>query len=314
MQKTFFLIVVLLSTPVLAIDAETGAQHAAKGDFATAYNIWKVFAEEGDAMSQFYLGVLYEKGSGVEKDYPQALFWYIKSAEQGVAKASYNIGNMFFNGRGVSKDYKEAERRFRHAADLNYPPAQFNLAYILDRGLNGKKNPTEAFNWYLKSAENGVQKAQSKVGKLYETGSGVAKNKEKAIYWYKKVAHNNPEIRIRLAKLYLKDQKTLEEGIRLLRSGAENGDKLAQYELGYLYGQGEKVKQDFEQATFWYQRAAKQQVPEAQYLLCLSYSLGKGVPVDFAVAQVWCEAAVLNKAEGAEAALGEIKEAMRRAE
>ncbi len=308
MQKTFFLIVVLLSVPALAIDAETGAQYAAKGDYATAYNIWKVFAEEGDPLSQFYLGVLYEKGSGVEKDYPQALFWYIKSAEQGVAKASYNIGNMFFNGRGVSRDYKEAERRFRLAAELNYPPAQYNLAYTLDKSLNGEKNPTEVFNWYLKAAKNGVQKAKSKVGKMYEVGIGAAQDKEKAIYWYEKVVSKDPEIRIRLAKLYLDDQNRVEEGIRLLRSSAENGDKLAQYQLGYLYGQGEKVKQDYEQATFWYKRAAKQQVPEAQYLLCLSYSLGKGVPVDMAVAQAWCEAAVINKAEGAEEALKEIKE------
>lgn len=310
MQKILLLICSLLVTPVLAIDAETGAQHAAKGDYKTAYNIWKVFAEEGDAMSQFYLGVLYEKGNGVEQQYPQALFWYIKAAGQGVARAHYNIGNMFFNGRGVSLDYQEAERRFKKAADLNYAPAQYNLAYTQAKGLGGEKKPTEAFGWYLKAAKNGLLKAQAKVGQLYELGRGVKKDKGKAIFWYKKVAHNDPVARVSLAKLYLNDEKTMEHGLRLLRAGAENGERLSQYNLGYIHGKGEKVKQDYELAVFWYKRAARQQVADAQYLLCLSYSLGRGVPVDIVIAHVWCEAAVKNNAEGAEDAIKTIRESM----
>lgn len=310
MQKYLLIIVSLLNAPVLAIDAETGARHAAKGDFRTAYNIWKVFAEEGDSMSQFYLGVLYEKGNGIEQEYSQALFWYIKSAGQGVARAHYNIGNMFFNGRGVSQDYQEAGRRFKKAADLNYAPAQYNLAYIQEKGLGSEQKPTEAFGWYLKAAKNRLLKAQAKVGQLYELGRGVVKDREKAIHWYEKVAYNDPLARIRLAKLYLDDEKKIEDALRLLRAGAENGERLSQFNLGYVYGQGEKVKQDYELAVFWYKRAARQQVPDAQYLLCLSYSLGRGVPVDVVLAHVWCEAAVRNKADGADDVLKMVRESM----
>ena len=302
----------------MAIDAETGAHHAAKGDYKTAYNIWKVFAEEGDAKSQFYLGVSYEnglgeKGSGVEKDYPQALFWYIKAGEQGIARAHYNIGNMFFNGRGMSVDYKEASRRFKLAADQDYPPAQYNYAYGLEQGLGGEKDPNAAFEWYLKAAENGLAKAQIKVAKSYETGLlGVTKDKAKAVEWYEKasIQKETPEARYHLAMLYIDDETKRQKGIQLLREAAEDGERLAQYQLGYLYGQGKKAKQDYEQAVFWYKRAAKQQVPDAQYLLCLSYSLGRGVPVDVVIAHVWCEAAARNKAEGAEEALNTIRGSM----
>ncbi len=309
-KVSFALICSLLITPVLAIDAETGARHAAKGDYKTAYNIWKVFAEEGDAMSQFYLGILYEKGNGVDQQYPQALFWYIKAANQGVAKAQHNIGNIFFEGRGVSQDYKEAKRRFKLAAELNYSPAQYNLAYILEKGLGGEEKPKEAFEWYLKAAKNGLLKAQVKVGKLFEQGRVIAKDREQAIYWYEEIAHDDSEARNSLAKLYLEEEETIENGLSLLRAGAENGDRLSQYNLGYVYGQGEKVKQDYELAVFWYKRAARQQVADAQYLLCLSYSLGRGVPIDVVIAHVWCEAAVKNGVDGAEEVLTTIRESM----
>ena len=300
----------LIITPVLAIDAETGARQAAKGDYKTAYKTWKDSAEAGDPMSQFYLGVLYEKGNGVEQEYSQALFWYIKAAGQGIARAHYNIGHMFFNGRGVSQDYKEAERQFKVAAESGYAPAEYNLAYILEKGLTGEKKPTEAFTWYLKAAKSDLRTAQARVGQLYEQGRGVAKDREKAIHWYEKVAYNDPAARISLAKLYLDEPTQIEDGLRLLRAGAENGERLSQYQLGYVYGQGEKVKQDYELAVFWYKRAARQQVADAQYLLCLSYSLGRGVPSDVVIAHVWCEAAVQNKAEGAEEVLKTIRESM----
>lgn len=312
MKKVLLISLLSITFSVLAVDAETGALHASKGDYKTAYNIWKVFAEEGDPKSQFYLGVLYEKGNGVEQSFPQALFWYIKAAEQGVARAHYNIGNLFFNGRGMSIDYKEASRRFRLAADLDFPPAQYNLAYILEQGLVDKKNADQAFKWYLKAAENGLPKAQFKVARSFELGLGTGKDKKKAAQWYKKaMAHKEtPEARYYLAMLNLDDGTNSQRGVQLLREAAENGDRLAQYQLGYLYGQGKKVKRDYEQAVFWYKRAAKQQVADAQYLLCLSYSLGRGVPVDVVLAYVWCDAAVENNAEGAEEALQTIKESM----
>jgi hypothetical protein len=39
-------------------------------------------AEEGDAESQFRLGVMYETGQGVPQDYAEAVRWYRKAAQQ----------------------------------------------------------------------------------------------------------------------------------------------------------------------------------------------------------------------------------------
>lgn len=59
-------------------------------------------------MAQNNLGVMYQYGLGVEKDYAKAIEWYTKSAYQGDSYAQYEVGNMLENGLGVEKDLKRA--------------------------------------------------------------------------------------------------------------------------------------------------------------------------------------------------------------
>ena len=44
-------------------------------------------ADRNDKTIQFYLGVMYDKGWGVTKDYSEAVKWFRKAAEQGDANA-----------------------------------------------------------------------------------------------------------------------------------------------------------------------------------------------------------------------------------
>jgi hypothetical protein len=59
---------------------------------------------------------MYEKGSGVPKDYKMAVNWYSKAAEQGKPLAQDQLGIMYFYGKGVSKDYVTAYMFFNIAA------------------------------------------------------------------------------------------------------------------------------------------------------------------------------------------------------
>lgn len=61
-------------------------------------------AEQGDAQAQFNLGVAYNNGDGVSKNYKQAIKWYRLSASQGLGVAQYNLGNMYANGIGIPED------------------------------------------------------------------------------------------------------------------------------------------------------------------------------------------------------------------
>ena len=44
-------------------------------------------AEQGDASAQYNLGVIYEKGQGVQQDYAKAYMWISLAADQGLEDA-----------------------------------------------------------------------------------------------------------------------------------------------------------------------------------------------------------------------------------
>jgi TPR repeat protein len=52
-------------------------------------------ASHGDALSQFYVGEIYEYGEGETKNMAEAANWYRKAAEQGLATAEFNLGVMY---------------------------------------------------------------------------------------------------------------------------------------------------------------------------------------------------------------------------
>ena len=71
-------------------------------------------AEQGNAVAQFNLGVMYANGQGVPKDDAEAARWYRLAAEQGHDGAQVNLGIMYDNGEGVPKDPAEAVRWYRN--------------------------------------------------------------------------------------------------------------------------------------------------------------------------------------------------------
>ena len=70
------------------------------------------------------LGVIYDSGLGVPKDYAQAVVRYDEAADHGDAGAQFNLGLMHAQGRGVPQDYAQAHMWFSSAASLA-PTLQF---------------------------------------------------------------------------------------------------------------------------------------------------------------------------------------------
>ncbi len=60
-------------------------------DYRTAFIKYSTLAEQGNAVAQFNLGVLYLNGQGVQKDDKHAFSWLHKSATQGYTRASQLI-------------------------------------------------------------------------------------------------------------------------------------------------------------------------------------------------------------------------------
>src|SRR5690349_19754359 len=66
-------------------------------------------AQKGGAQAQFELGNTFYFGRlNVAKDSAEAVKWYRKAAEQGFAPAEYRLGYSYEIGSGVARDYSEA--------------------------------------------------------------------------------------------------------------------------------------------------------------------------------------------------------------
>ncbi len=75
------------------------------GDTATAFEVWEPLSEQGDAVAQYNLGTMYQKGEGfVPRNYFEAVRLYRLAAEQGLAPAQGILGEAYDNGEGVPQD------------------------------------------------------------------------------------------------------------------------------------------------------------------------------------------------------------------
>ena len=68
---------------------------------------------------------------------------------------------------------------------------------------------------------------------------------------------------------------------------AEQGNALAQFNLGFMYENGQGMPQDYAEAVKWYRKAADQGDAAAQNNLSLMYAEGQGVAQDYVQANMW---------------------------
>jgi uncharacterized protein len=221
-------------------------------------------AQNGDPNAQIWLGLKYELGDGVTKDYQESFKWYRKAAEQGDTKAQEKVGLYYYTGRGVGKDCNEAIKWYKKAAeqgeDVN---EQRWLGLKYETGHDVARDYNEAIKWYRKAAEQGDAEAQFRLGFMYDEGKGVPQDYAAAVKWYRKAA--------------------------------EQGDDSSQSFLGGMYYDGKGVAQDYQESLKWYKKAAEQGNAGAQYNLGRMYENGYGVSQDYVESYKWL---ILAAAQG----------------
>ena len=152
MQLPNLKLIACLALALGTVSAHAGFDQALAAFEARNYPValkeLRPLAEQGDARSQYAMGVMAENGFGMPKNPSQAAAWYLKAAKQGNTDAQYNLGAMFEHGIGM--------------------PA----------------NPGQAAHWYRRAAEGGDIDALSNLGVLYEKGQGVPQDKVLALALY----------------------------------------------------------------------------------------------------------------------------------
>ena len=117
-------------------------------------------AEQGNARSQCTLGVVFQKGRGVEKSDKEAFKWYTQAADQGNASSQRNLGVLYKKGQGIEKNYKEAVKWFTRAAKQDHATSQCNLGFMYYEGQGIEKSYNEAVKWFTRAADKGNASSQ----------------------------------------------------------------------------------------------------------------------------------------------------------
>lgn len=135
----------------------------------------------GDKEAQYTLGVLYER----QKNFQEALDWYMKSAMQNYDVAQTEVGNFYAEGRtGIDKDFNKAFEWYQKAAENGYFDAINNLAGMYNQGRGTEKDQLKAAQLYELAASKGSIRAMYNLGVVYKNGEGVEKNMIQAYKWF----------------------------------------------------------------------------------------------------------------------------------
>ena len=146
------------SGALLAQDFTKGFEAYKRGDYATSLQELQPLAEQGNALAQGIIGIMYEFGQGVPQDYAEAAKWFRLAAEQGDAEAQFNLANYYFNGYGVIQDYEEAAKLYRFSAEQGKPDAQSNLAVMYVVGYGVIQDYVKAHMWGNIAASQGNER------------------------------------------------------------------------------------------------------------------------------------------------------------
>lgn len=145
----------------------------------------RVKAEQGDAIAQLRLGVVYLSGRDVPKDTALGLKLIRSAAEKGNAIAQLNLGGMYARGGIFGQDYSEAAKWYRKAAEQGYNHGQMALAELYAAGNGLPKDEIEALAWINLAARYGTEGARGKRKEMERlvgpVGTAAAKERSKQL-------------------------------------------------------------------------------------------------------------------------------------
>jgi TPR repeat protein len=238
-------------------------------DYPAAQKILQPQADQGNAAAQERMGDIYLEGLGVKQDDAEAMKWYIKAADQKNVEALLMVAG------------KDNASWFKYNK-LGGMPIESAGPHDLERG-----NYKDALKELQPYAVMGSAGQEEMIGRMYENGLGVDKDNLKAYIWYSRVESTEQIHGIKLrdqtpkhlqdiaATLPPEQLQTAKRIAALWNYGAVprssrsprgqrvfdmdkqvslalDGNQESRFELGYRSEMGDGMKQDYQEAYFWY--------------------------------------------------------------
>ena len=225
-------------------------------------------AQRHNISSMFQVAQYYESGTGVGKDYVQAMKWYKNSFFYGQEHGAVAVGKLYEKGLGTKKDLTEALIWYKKGEAVNEPGAREHAARLKeDLSLNEntpitppvvsspkktKKKPipitdpwllgqaayekeqwAEAYRYFEQAADAGKIEAVCRLADMYYDGIGISqKDYKKAFQYYQQAVSQEPSY--------------------------------AMHQLGMMYVKGEGFEPSNQDAFDWLRRSFDENHPEAK--------------------------------------------------
>ena len=223
--------------------------------------VFQKSAERGNPYAQNNIGLLYQFGHSVPKDYGKALHYFQLAANQHNSDAITNIGVMYAYGYGVAPSEPIALKYFQRAAELDNVTAEndLGLMYVL-RGLLEPENYTKALSYFRLSAKKGNSTGQNALAAMYENGQGVPQDNGTALQYYgRAAAAGSPYGFRRIGCMYENGPEGVSRDLAMafhyFGRAAMRGDYISDYAIGLMYESGQGVPQDQGIASDYFRRA-----------------------------------------------------------
>lgn len=205
-------------------------------DHERELRLYRLAAEQGNALARVHLGGMYASGQGVTQDYAEAMRLYRLAASQGLARAQYYLGFMYANGQGVPQNLAEAQRLFRLAAAQSDPMAQTHLGVMYSNGQGVTQDYAEALRFYRLASDQNFAHAHALLGVHYANGQGVTRDLAQAQRYYRMAAEQGSSLgQTNLGVMFHNGEGGLvanvTEAIRLWQLAARQGHQSAQQNL-----------------------------------------------------------------------------------
>lgn len=309
LQTLFVVFCLCVTVTAFAIDRQKADALFDKGEYRQALAEYLNPSLQNDPSVQTRIGWLYEK----LQDDKKSADWYKKAADQGYANAQFNLGMSYEEGKGVSKDYGKAMTLYQNAAKQGHAKAHNAIGGLYEDGLGVSQNYKEAAKWYGKGAELNAPIAMCNLAALQTFGKGVSKDYAKAREMLDNCLNTNRDDTCclgRMADLYRYGWGVRQDHAKANEyqsRAAALGSGLAMFSLGVSYDYGFAVEKDAAAALRWYEKGAAVGDARSMYRLYEVYEYGRlGQSVDKAKAKEW-----LAKAEPAMKAQNVTRSAMK---
>ena len=180
------ILVLCIASPATAGPLEDAAAALAKKDYATALRLYRMLADQNNAVAQSMLGEMYVLGHGTPPNDAEAVKWFRRAADQGNIHALISLALAYREGSiGLQRDLAEAAKLFSRAAEQGNGAAQSVLGHIYQNGRGVPQNLVRAHMWFSLSAAQGTRSAadnREKVAKLM-TPAQIAEAEKLAREW-----------------------------------------------------------------------------------------------------------------------------------